>query len=138
MFQNGDSDQAAAGDPIETVLLSTLHGRNKAVIARAGVRLHGHLSGVRWRAAPEPNYQITVRLESIELDGRNAPFNAILESPHPVVLMGTGASMSRMMLLKPDAPLSGGTFSFRQEHLNLKNLDAQWVTVAPGPAKAGK
>jgi len=130
-----DSDQAAAGDPIEAVLRSTLRDRNKAVIARAGARLHGHLSGVRWQADPVPNHQITVRLESIELDGGSVPFNAIQEPPHPAVLTGTGGSMSRLMLLKPNPPLSGGTFIFREEHLRLKNLDAQWVTVGPAAEK---
>jgi len=125
-----DSDTAAAGDPIEAVLRSPMHGKNKAVIAPAGVRLHGHLTGVRWRSEPASNHQITVRFESIEIDGRNVPFSAILEPPHPAVLTGTGGSMARMMPLEPDDPSLGGTFSFRQEHLRLKNLDAQWVTVA--------
>jgi hypothetical protein len=126
-----DSDTAAAGDPIEAVLRSPLHGKNKAVIAPVGVRIHGRLTNVRWRSKPTSNLEIAARFESIEIDGRDVPFTAILESPRPKVLTGTTVSTSQMTLLKHDDPSLGGTFRFPQEHLRLKNLDAQWVTVTP-------
>src|SRR5262249_7951855 len=47
-----DSDTSAAGDPIEAVLRSPIHGKNRAVVAAAGARIHGRLSDVRWRSKP--------------------------------------------------------------------------------------
>jgi len=125
-----DSDTAAAGDPIEAVLRSPIRGNNKAVLAPAGARIHGRLTDVRWRSRPVAKYEITVRFESVEIEGRKVPFRAVLEPPHPQVLTGTTVSMSRLIPLKRDDPSIGSTFSFPQEHFRLKNLDAQWVTVA--------
>jgi len=82
-------------------------------------------------------YEISVRFESMEIAGSEVPFSAVLEPPHPQVLTGT-MSMPEMPPVKPVDTALGGTFSFRQEHLRLKNLDAQWVTVTPGAATAAK
>jgi hypothetical protein len=127
-----DSDTAAAGDPIEAVLRSTLYGRHKELIAPAGARIHGRLTGVHWRAKPELNQQISMRFETIEVNGRNVPLSAILEPPHVKVLTGTFTSTLQTIPPKPANPYLGGIFSFRQEHLRLKTLDARWITVAPG------
>jgi hypothetical protein len=132
-----DSDTAAAGDPIEAVLRSAIHGKNRAVMAATGTRIHGRLSDVRWRSKPGAHYEISVRFESIEIDGKNVPLSAVLEPSHPQVLTGT-MSMPPPPPAKPANPLLGGTFSFHQQHLRLKNLDAQWVTVAPGTAPEAK
>jgi hypothetical protein len=124
-----DSDTAAAGDPIEAVLRSPIRGKRRVVVAAAGTRIHGRLSDVRWRSKPESHYEISVRFESMEIDGSEVPFSAVLEPTHPQVLTGT-MSMPEINPVKPADGFLGGTFSFRQEHLRLKNLDAQWVTVA--------
>jgi hypothetical protein len=126
-----DSETAAAGDPIEAVLRSTLHGKNKAVIAPAGARIGGRITSVRWVSKPELTHQISLRFESIEVDGRAVPFSAVLERPHAKVLTGTFTSMWEMPP-KPADPYLGGTFSFHQEHLRLKSLDARWITVRHG------
>ncbi len=132
-----DSDTAAAGDPIEAVLRSTIHGKNKAVIAPAGARIQGRLTKVRWQSTPISGLEIAVRFESIEIGGRNVPFAAILDAPHPKVLTGTAISNPSMML-KQDDLVFGGAFHFPKEHLKLKKLDAQWVTTTPGAPEEEK
>lgn len=124
-----DSDTAAAGDPIEAVLRSPIRGNNKTVLAPAGAHIHGRLTDVRWRSKPLAKYELTVRFESVEIEGRNVAFSALLEPPHPQVLTGT-FSTSGLIPLKSNDPFIGSTFSFPQEqHLRVKNLDARWVTV---------
>jgi hypothetical protein len=87
------------------------------------------LTAVLWRSKPEFSWQIGVRFESIEIRGVDVPLNAILELPHPKVLTGTFASPLVMAPAKPADPSLGGMFSFRQQRLHLKNLDAHWVTA---------
>jgi hypothetical protein len=132
-----DSDTAAAGDPIEAVLRSPIRGNNRAVLAPTGARIHGRLTEVRWRSKPVAKYEITVRLESVEVEGRNVAFSAVLEPPHSQVLTGT-VSTARLIPLKPDDPSIGSTFAFSQEHLRVKNLDARWITVTPTVATGEK
>jgi hypothetical protein len=133
-----DSDTAAAGDPIEAVLLSPIRSNHKAVIAPAGARIHGRLTNVRWRSKPAMKYELTVRFESIEINGREVAFSAILEPPHSQVLTGT-FSGSHLIPLKPDDdPSIGSTFSFSQDHRHVKNLDARWVTINPRAATERK
>lgn len=122
-----DSDTAAAGDPIEAVLRSPIRGKNKAIIALAGARLHGRLRNVKWWSEPSDHYQITVQFESVEIGDRNVPLEAVLYPSRPSTLI---TSASRMMLLKPDDPSLGGTFFFHTDHLLLKQLDADWITVS--------
>jgi len=130
-----DSDTAAAGDPIEAVLLSPIRNDHKAVLAPAGARIHGRLTNVRWRSKPLMKYELTVRFEFVEINGRKVAFSAVLEPPHSQVLTGT-FSGSRLIPLKPDGdPSTGSTFSFSQDHMHVKNLDARWVTVDPRAAK---
>jgi hypothetical protein len=125
-----DSDTAAAGDPIEAVLRSPMHGKNKAVIAPAGARIHGRLTKVRWQSTPISGLEIAVRFESIEIAGRDVPFTAILNEPPPRVLTGPAVSSSSIMLKNDDLAF-GGAFHFPKEHLRVKDLDAQWVTGTP-------
>ena len=131
-----DSDSAAAGDPIEAVLRSPIRD-NKAVLAPTGARVYGRLTDVRWRSKPVAKYEVTVRFEFVEIEGRRVAFSAVLEPPHSQVLTGT-YSISRLIPLKPDDPSTGSTFSFSQEHLRAKNLDARWITVASGAATKEK
>jgi hypothetical protein len=131
-----DSDTAAAGDPIEAVLRSPIRDKNKTVIAPVGAHLHGRLRSVKWWTEPADHFQIVVQFESVETGGRNVPLNAVLYPSQPEWLMRTNSS--RMSVLKPDDPSVGGTFFFRDDHLRLKQWDANWVTVAPGTVTDNK
>ncbi len=130
-----DSDTAAAGDPIEAVLRSPMRNHKKEIIAPAGSHLHGRLRNVKWWSEPSDNFQITVQFESLEIGGKKIPLNAEVYTPLSTTLMGANAN--RMTLLKPDDPSVGGTFFFHEDHLQLKHLDADWITTAPD-ANPGK
>ncbi|HEY6252266.1 MAG TPA: hypothetical protein VI685_20105 [Candidatus Angelobacter sp.] len=128
-----DSDTAAAGDPIEAVLRSPIRDKNKTIIAPVGARLHGRLRNVKWWSEPAAHYQIAAQFESVEIGGRNVPLNAVLYPPLPATLMES--TSSRLMPLKPDVLSLGGMFFFFQkDHLLLKQLDSEWITVAQQPA----
>jgi hypothetical protein len=127
-----DSDTAAVGDPVEAVLRSPLRGKNKSLIAPAGARLHGRLRTMRWSESGR-YFQIAVQLESMEIAGRNVPLAAELYPPQPTAVF-LGASSYRVAL-KPDTSFIGGTFFFQNDHLRLKQLDAEWMTVSADTKK---
>jgi hypothetical protein len=132
-----DSDISAAGDPVEGVLRSPMRDKNGTVIAPAGVRLHGRMTNVSWRSGRPSYHQITVRFESVEIDGKKVPLSAVSYPPH-IVMMTGGTSAPSVIMMNPDDNSLGGTFFFRQEHLFLKSLDAQWITVSTDAGKDEK
>jgi hypothetical protein len=122
-----DSDISAAGDPVEAVLRSPLRSKNKSVIAPVGSRLHGRLRTMRW-SEPGHYFQIAVQFESMEIAGRNVPLAAEVYPPRSRdVIWDTG--QYRMPQLKPDTSFIGGSFFFQSDHLRLKQLDSEWITV---------
>ena len=128
-----DVATAAAGDPIEAVLLNPMHGKKKEVFAPAGAHLHGRLRTVKWWTEPSENLQITVQFESIEIGGKKVPLSAVLyQSPSA---MWMASNSRRMMFVHPDDPSIGGTFFFREARVPPKLLDSEWITVAPDEAK---
>jgi hypothetical protein len=131
-----DTDTAAAGDPIEAVLINPMRDKKKAVIAPAGARLHGRLRTVKWWTDPFDSLQIAAQFESIEVGGRIVPLSAVLSPPPQTVFMGR--SFYRMRFLKPDDSFIGGTFFFNELRLRPKQLDAEWITVVPGEEKDKK
>ncbi|HXO38260.1 MAG TPA: hypothetical protein VN872_06460 [Candidatus Acidoferrum sp.] len=131
-----DTDTAAAGDPIEAVLSAPMRGKKKEVIAPAGARLHGRLRTVKWWTDPSDLLQIAVQFESLEIGSAKVPLNAVLYLPSQPMFIGT--SPYRMRSLKPDDPLIGGTFFFKEVRLRPKQLDSEWITVAPNEKKEKK
>jgi hypothetical protein len=131
-----DLDTAAAGDPIEAVLTSPMRDKKKAVIAPAGVRLHGRLRTVKVTSDAFGMLQIGLQFESIELEGKNVPLTAVFYAPSRAMFVG--ANPYRMRFAKPDGPFIGGTFFFNELHLHPKQLDTEWITVTPGEEKDKK
>ena len=123
-----DSDTSAVGDPVEAVLRSPLRDKKKSVIAPAGARLHGRLRTMRW-SEPGHYFQIAVQFESMEIAGRNVPLTAELYPPRSRMVILDGGQY-RMAQLKPDKSFIGGSFFFQNNHLRLKQLDAEWITVS--------
>jgi hypothetical protein len=128
-----DGATAAAGDPIEAVLLSPMHGKKKEVFAPTGAHLHGRLRTVKWWTEPSDNLQITVQFESIEIGGKKVPLSAVLYESQSAMLMALNSR--RMMFVHPDDLSIGGTFFFREARVHPKQLDSEWITVAPNEAK---
>jgi hypothetical protein len=131
-----DSDTAAAGDPIEAVLTTPMRGKKKEVIAPAGALLHGRLRAVKSWTGPFDSLQIGMQFESVEIGGRKVPLSAVLYAPPYATFMATNSY--RMKFLKPDDSFIGGTFFFNEVHLRPKQLDSEWITVAPSEEKDKK
>jgi hypothetical protein len=128
-----DGDTAAAGDLIEAVLTAPIRDK-KAVIAPAGAILHGRLRTVRSWIDPFDSLQIGLQFESLEIGGRKVPLSAVFYAPPRAMFAGA----NRMRFLKPDDSFVGGTFFFNEGHLRPKQLDSEWITVAPGEEKDKK
>jgi hypothetical protein len=128
------SDTAAAGDPIEAVLTAPMRDKKKQVIAPAGTLLHGRLRAVKSWTDPFDSLQIGLQFESIEIGGKQVPLSAILYPPSRAMFMAG----NRMRFLPTDHSFVGGTFFFNDAHLRPKQLDSEWITVAPDEGKDKK
>jgi hypothetical protein len=124
-----DSDTAAAGDPIEAVLRSPIRDKNHAVVAPVGTRLHGRLRRVEQWTDPGNYFRLGIQLESAEIAGSNVPLVAVRYPPAGFPLRRTPPD---------DAALGIGTFTFRDEHLRLKQLDSEWITITADTGKDKK
>jgi hypothetical protein len=127
-----DSDSSAAGDPIEGILRSPMRDKQNHVVAAAGARFHGRLMLLERQFEPTDYVKIGVRMESVEVGGAEIPFAALTYPIHPRTRVD-GSLFG--LIVPPDDPSTGvATFLFRNEHLRLKQLDSEWVTV---PRDAG-
>lgn len=119
-----DSSTAAAGDPIEAVLRSSIWEKKNRVRIPAGSRIHGRLVSFERRSGSayqrywaEDAFWFSVHLESIEVNGVTVPLRAFPESFDP--LLGSGVSV----------PASAHIFTSGKQHLQLQHLDWRWVTT---------
>ena len=131
-----ETETAAAGDPIEAVLTNPMRDKKKQIIAPAGALLNGRLRMVRFWSDPFNSLQIAVQFESIEIGGRKVPLNAMLYAPLYPMFMG--ASRYRMRFLTAGDSFIGGMFFLNEGHLHAKQLDSEWITVAPAELKDKK
>lgn len=123
-----DSDTAAAGDPIEAILRSPMRDKQSHVIAPVGARLHGHLMLLERQFEPTDYFKIGVQLESVDVGGKEIPLAAL---SYPIRARTPVDGMLFGLIVPPDDPSAGiATFLFRSEHLRLKQLDADWITVS--------
>lgn len=131
-----DIDTAAAGDPIEAILIAPMHDKKKAVVAPAGTRLHGRLRTVKVSTRTFDTFQIGVQFEAIEIEGRNIPLSAVFYAPSRGMFVG--GNPYRMRFLEPADSFIGGTFFFNEVPLRPKQFDSEWITVTPGEKKDNK
>jgi hypothetical protein len=123
-----DSDSAAAGDPVEGVLSSPMRDQQHHVIVPAGARFHGRLMVLERQFQPTDYVKIGVRLESVEAGGTEIRLAALT---YPVRAQTRVDGNFFGLIVPPDDPSTGvATFLFRSKHLRLKQLDAEWITVA--------
>ena len=131
-----DSDTAWAGDPIEAVLRSPVRDKKHNIVVPAGAHLHGRLVQVGHKSDLFDHFEIGVQLETVEINGQTVPLRAA-RYYRPNVM--PQIRVSRPGLLTRDDPAAGiGIFSFRTDHLRLKQLDAEWITIAPGEGAPGE
>jgi hypothetical protein len=128
-----DINTAAAGDPIEAVLTKPMRDKKKAVIAPTGTRLRGRLRTVKVSTRAFDTFQIGVQFESIEIEGRNVPLNAVFYAPSRAMFVG--GNPYRMRFLEPANSFVGGTFFFNEIPARPRQFDSEWITVAPGEKK---
>jgi hypothetical protein len=128
-----DSDTAAAGDPIEAVLRQPIRNGKGLVVAPAGARLHGRLRSFELRSDLRFNgpdsFVIAVQFESVEIAGKRVPFTATSFSDRPPSYTGRIAR---------EDPQDIGVLFFQQEHLRLKQADAEWITTSGDTGKDKK
>ncbi len=105
-----DSDTAAAGDPIEAVLLSPIETPNGVVLVAPGARIHGRV--MRFSSTID-TYEMGLRFHSIEIGEARVPFGAKRNSGPPGQLPGMGI------------------FVFKQKTMRLRGLDSAWITATP-------
>jgi hypothetical protein len=128
-------DSAAAGDVVEASLRSPITASDGIVLAPRGAHIKGRLIrmlqslvlvvGFESRAEAERVYEIRVRFESIERNGRPVPFGAT-QTPHSAALF-----VPRGLSILPPKAEGAGVFLFRQRNLRVRNIDSEWVTSSP-------
>ena len=121
-----DSDTAAAGDPIEAVLRSPMHDKNRMQLAPAGAHLHGRLVNLEQRSASLDYFHVSIQFESIDVQGQAVPLRA---APDASALMsGVSVFRSRMSPISGDTP-DNIAFVFRDQHLRLEKFEWGWTTL---------
>lgn len=126
-----DSEKTAIGDPVEMVTRTPIYGKDKKLIAPAGVRIHGRWTDFHWQADPISTYTFSLNVEWAEIEGRAIPFHAALEPATPKVF----ATKIWSREVQQQSPSRwDASFSFARRHLQLTNLDARWITAA-SPSK---
>jgi len=125
-----DSDTAAAGDPIDIVLLKPLRDANR-LIAAAGTPIHARLKRVeQW---PAGYTQVTLQFETIELNGTASPLRARADLAPLAMTRGAGS----MLVSRDPASLDTTTLTYRGGHLHFRQFDWGWTTL-PLDAKDDK
>jgi hypothetical protein len=121
-----DSENSAAGDPVEAVLRSPIRDFRGRVLAPRGAHIHGRLTRFLQRSATETekaSYEIAMRFSSIEFGKTQVPFAANLSNVH-----ARGATESNLRM-------GVGLIVFHEQRLNLRQLDTTWLTARPDAAK---
>ncbi len=122
-----DSKTAAAGDPIEAVLLTPIRGKDndRREWAPAKARLHGRLLDFS-QPMGQNFFQVRIQFESIELNGSSVPFHAA-----PDLTGLNGMMMSGGRFLPPLSVISDETgknvFILRKQR--LEKFDWGWTTL---------
>ncbi len=126
-----DSD-TAAGRPIEAVLRSPLHGKDKTILAPRGARIHGRLVRLADHKSLLDYFEVGVRLESIELNGTEEPLYATLadQAVPPTLFLGYQDREKVLADFPTAPPRNVGVFFFVREQLRLKQFDSAWITTS--------
>jgi hypothetical protein len=121
-----DSETAAAGDPVDVVLLKPLRDANR-LIAPVGTPLHARLKRVeQWLAGYT---QVTLQFETMELNGTAIPVRARADLAPQPQSRGAGS----MLVSRDPASLDTTTLTFRGERLHFQQFDWGWTTLPLDP-----
>jgi hypothetical protein len=118
-----DSDTAAAGDPFEAVLRTTIRNKEHAVLAPAGTRLRGRLLRVEQRGGQT---QIALQFETMDVRGATIPLRA---TPDLTQLRQNRYVAGTMFISRDRSSPESATIAFHGEHLHLSQFDWGWTTL---------
>ncbi len=121
-----DPDSAAAGDPIDAVLTSTIRSKG-IILAERGAKIHGRLLRFAYLATSDQHFEVELRLESLENKNMLAPLRATREP--------MGAMPLRFRLM-PQADPTRALFILDRSALLRGGYISNWVTVAVKPEQA--
>jgi hypothetical protein len=126
-----DSD-TPAGHPIEAILRSPLRGKDKAILAPRGARIHGRLVRLADHKSSLDYFEVGVRLESIEINGAELPLYATLadQAAPPVNPYPGDGREEQLADFSAAPPRNVGVFFFVREQLHLKPFDSAWITTS--------
>jgi len=136
--------EVPAGRPVEGVLRSPIRDKSGTVLAPTGARVKGRIVRLVRHFSAYDYFELAVRLESVELSGGDRPIYAVLidQPPGPVppkAQVGYDPSDYPQAMTSPTGLLANtGEFFFVQEHMRMKNLDAEWMTTPPQEKKGVK
>ena len=118
--------KAAAGDPIEGRLAEPVRdAANGKVLAPAGARVGGRLTLVELHHSPEPEYDLSLRWETLEMAGAETPLNLKPKLP-------TGASRGPWTGMELPREIGDGGIVYRFPEKNgaaVGALRTEWVTA---------
>ena len=115
-----DSDTAAAGDPVEGTLQSSIRDQHGSVLAPTGAHIHGrlvqfsHFGGF---------FALALKFESIELNGATVPFNVALAADDKWSGIRLHGAKSSELVPGP------AQFFFYRDHLKLTQLESSGRTA---------
>jgi hypothetical protein len=118
-----DSDTAAAGDPFEGILQTTIRNKRHEVLAPAGTRFHGRILRVQQHRG---QIQFALRFETLEVRGMDMPLRA---SPDTTLFARYRYLGGLMFVLRDASSPDTTTFAFQGEHLRLPQFDWGWTTL---------
>ena len=125
-----DSDNAAAGDPVEAILRAPLRDKKGAILAPAGSRLHGRLGRFAQHAFLGGYFEVEFQFEFIDLNGQRVPLSAQLQGANTWL-----PYRGRMTAARDAFASAGASYFFTNPHLKLDRLDSRGVTTLPNAGK---
>src|SRR5579863_2984231 len=126
------SETAAAGDPVEGVLLRDVTDKRLGTMAKVNDRVHGRVLRLQQWMSPPPRWYLAIRFDTIE---RNGPNQTVTEQPIALKPVDDGdrpaqrvrAPLSRQAMERPEG---AGVFVFT-ERGNIvldQNFHSEWET----------
>jgi hypothetical protein len=125
-----DSDTAAAGDRFTGKLTAPLRD-GKTLLSPRGALVEGRLSMVKMAYSPKEQVLLGLMPETIEVQGRKVPVNALPDS-RAVRLLRSQARNKSLEIYLPPPGEHAGVFTFPGKRAIMpRRFVSEWRTVAP-------
>ena len=130
-----DSD-TPAGRPIEGFLQTAILSNDGTVLAPRGAKVTGRVVRMAQHFGMYDYFELAVRFKSVSVRGIERPLAAGLQDQSGGPLppkAGYDPNYPPAAFASTNLLANSGEFFFVQEHLHLRNLDSEWVTLTPKP-----